>query len=89
MQNEQRLLQPSCTFRLGRVFSAMAVAGEDRSGDQLSVGKDVADQRECRGGECDSFQTNKIVLAVPDCQLLLADQQFPPPDACENCPLPR
>ncbi len=21
MQNEQRLLQPSCTFRLGRVFS--------------------------------------------------------------------
>ena len=64
MQNEQRLLHPSCTFKLGRVFCD-TVAGEDRCGNQFSVGKDVADESERRARECDRFKRNKILLLKP------------------------
>jgi len=59
MQKEQRLLQPSWTFKLGRVFSRDVIAGEDRSCNQFGVGKDVADQSESRRGKRNGFQETK------------------------------
>ncbi len=51
MQNEQRLLQPSWTLRLGRVFDER-IRVEHRGGHQFGVGEDVADDqlanRHCR-----------------------------------------
>ena len=44
MQKEQRLLQPSCTLRLGRVFSWNS-AVENRRSQQFGVGEDVADDQ--------------------------------------------
>ena len=60
MQKEQRLSHPSWTFRLGRVFSAMRLAGENRGGDQFGVGEDVAYQRESRRRKRHGFQRDKI-----------------------------
>ena len=59
MQNEQRLLQPSCTLRLGRVFSGGVFAIEDRRGQQFGVGEDVADDNVRRGSSTNLRQRHE------------------------------
>src|SRR5690348_17233249 len=51
-------------FEVGTRFFRDAVAGEDGSGDQLSMGKDVANKGESWGRKSHSFQRDKILNAM-------------------------